>query len=327
MDSKAVVLNNALADRAETVRELIAGACAAHMDSINKALEAGQHLVEAREECKHGEWLPFLERAGIHERQARRLMQVARSGLKSDTVSDLGGIKGALDFLSKREKAAKALNASLAGGAVIHSQLRDAIDLIDEVARCFPIEKKPHSLQVFQDGDLSRALALLDEKNIVPKAADLDIEVVDGILRRMTEPPLPDIGRALVIFHRGDVSDYNQLSFVLPSERNAGYHYAVTLQNDSAVFTPRPLNGTSMSLEGKHFNWVWGWLAKHIDAHESDWLVEECDPHIAIVAFEALRLDDYAADAHADMRMGDVSGITHLIELVDKYSVDISAAA
>lgn len=103
MGSKAVVLNNALADRAETVRELIAGACAAHIESINKALAAGHHLVAAKDECKHGEWLPFLTRAGVHERQARRLMQVARAGLKSDTVSDLGGIKSALEFLAKRK--------------------------------------------------------------------------------------------------------------------------------------------------------------------------------------------------------------------------------
>src|SRR5690606_7038309 len=119
-------------DRAETVRALIAGACAAHIESINKALEAGQHLLAAKEECQHGEWLPFIARAGIHERQARRLMQVARSGLKSDTVSDLGGIKGALEFLAKREKAVKELLAALDGETVIHSRLRDAIDLIDE---------------------------------------------------------------------------------------------------------------------------------------------------------------------------------------------------
>src|SRR3954447_15723958 len=93
--------HNRLGDLADRIREANAAMLAASQEAAERALQAGRLLIEAKGECRHGDWLPFLERAGIHERQARRLMQLARSGLKSDTVSDLG-IKGALELIGKR---------------------------------------------------------------------------------------------------------------------------------------------------------------------------------------------------------------------------------
>jgi hypothetical protein len=92
--------SNHLSDLAERVRAAEAGMNAASQEIAERALEAGRLLLEAKDECRHGEWLPFLARAGMHERQARRLMQLVRSGLKSDTVSDLG-IKRTLALLAK----------------------------------------------------------------------------------------------------------------------------------------------------------------------------------------------------------------------------------
>lgn len=104
-------LSNAQVDAAEEIKCLMVASDAAARDSVEKALEAGRLLVEAKANCPHGTWLPFLERAEIHERQARRLMQLAGSNLKSDTVSDLGGIKAALEFLAKRSKAVKLMQS------------------------------------------------------------------------------------------------------------------------------------------------------------------------------------------------------------------------
>ena len=42
-------------------------------------LHAGRELVRARELCKHGEWLPYLEACGVPERAARRMIQAARA--------------------------------------------------------------------------------------------------------------------------------------------------------------------------------------------------------------------------------------------------------
>ncbi|NOV21653.1 DUF3102 domain-containing protein [Ensifer adhaerens] len=94
--------SNSLSVSAEAIRGLLAESEALALESIDKAIEAGRLLTIARDECAHGQWLPFLKRAGVAERQAQRMMQLARSGLKSDTVSDLGGIKSTLKFLSER---------------------------------------------------------------------------------------------------------------------------------------------------------------------------------------------------------------------------------
>lgn len=99
-----MTLTNTQAVAAEEIKSLIVASDAAALASVESALEAGRLLVAAKAECKHGSWLPFLERAGVHERKAQRLMKLARSGLKSDAVSDLGGIKGALEFLAQLEE-------------------------------------------------------------------------------------------------------------------------------------------------------------------------------------------------------------------------------
>lgn len=96
------ITSNSLTVSAEVIRTLLDESEALALESIDRAIEAGRLLAIARDECAHGQWLPFLKRAGVAERQAQRMMQLARSGLKSDTVSDLGGIKATLQFLSER---------------------------------------------------------------------------------------------------------------------------------------------------------------------------------------------------------------------------------
>lgn len=113
-------LSNAMADLAERVKASVAAQKAAESTAATEALAAGAMLLEAKEQTTHGAWLPFLARAGIHERQARRLMQLSRSGLKSDTVSDLGGVKATLAWLGsiKLPGPGQALLASIASGDI-----------------------------------------------------------------------------------------------------------------------------------------------------------------------------------------------------------------
>ena len=73
----------------------------AEAESIDAYLACGRALIEAKDSAAHGEWLPWLEGAGIPERTARNMMAIARAGMKSETVSDLGGIKRALVALRK----------------------------------------------------------------------------------------------------------------------------------------------------------------------------------------------------------------------------------
>lgn len=95
------VLSNRLTDLAERVKEATIASALAGRTSIEKAIEAGRFLIDAKAAVRHGEWLPFLQRAGIAERTARNFMALAASGLNPAPVADLGGIKAALAFLSK----------------------------------------------------------------------------------------------------------------------------------------------------------------------------------------------------------------------------------
>jgi hypothetical protein len=96
-----VVLSNVLGDLAGRIRLANEAAHKAALSSIEHTLESGRLLLRAKDACAHGEWLPFLKQAGIEERTAQRHMKLVVSELKSDMVSDLGGVIPALDFLAE----------------------------------------------------------------------------------------------------------------------------------------------------------------------------------------------------------------------------------
>lgn len=96
---------------ADQIKGLVEASDEAASTSIDLALAAGHKLIEAKADCGHGHWLPFLARAGVPERKAQRLMALARTGLKSDSVTDLGGIGAALTFASKRSQGVDLLNS------------------------------------------------------------------------------------------------------------------------------------------------------------------------------------------------------------------------
>jgi Protein of unknown function (DUF3102) len=96
-----IILSNSLTVLADQVRAALEESDAAEKTVIEKALEAGHMLNNAKADCRHGEWLSFLDRSGVPERKAQRFMKLARSGLKSDGVSDLGGITATLSWLER----------------------------------------------------------------------------------------------------------------------------------------------------------------------------------------------------------------------------------
>ena len=150
-----IELSNSLADLAERVKVANEASALAERTTIEKAIEAGELLCQAKDEARHGEWLPFLDRACIPERKAQRLMQLARSGLKSDTCRELGGIKGALYFIAKRNAAVEMLSSiadvkaptdDIRGMIAFHvdraSRLRKTFDFIGEMYETFSEESK-----------------------------------------------------------------------------------------------------------------------------------------------------------------------------------------
>ena len=82
-----------LAELAERARQ-------SYSDSVKAWVATAYVLAEAREIATHGQWTPFLAEAGIPPRTARRMLQLARAGIKTVTVTDLGGIKSTLGLLS-----------------------------------------------------------------------------------------------------------------------------------------------------------------------------------------------------------------------------------
>ena len=78
-------------------REAIKASDEAAEKSAQHALDAGNLLCEAKAECQHGSWLPFLNKTGINDRRSQRLMTMARWGnVIRHTVSYLGGVTAAL---------------------------------------------------------------------------------------------------------------------------------------------------------------------------------------------------------------------------------------
>lgn len=94
------MLSNSLTDMADRVATANAEFVAASRTAFDRALLVGGLLLDAKADCQHGDWLPFLRRAEVAERHAQRLMAIARAGIKSDMVTDLGGVSAALRFLS-----------------------------------------------------------------------------------------------------------------------------------------------------------------------------------------------------------------------------------
>ncbi len=72
--------------------------------AIKHALEAGKLLIEAKEVCNHGDWLPFLESIDINPRTCQRYMRLAKNEhlLINDSVSHLS-VTQSLEYLSSKK--------------------------------------------------------------------------------------------------------------------------------------------------------------------------------------------------------------------------------
>ena len=67
--------------------------------SLKEWWTAAEALSEARKLAEHGQWLPFLQRAEVDRRTASNMIRVLDSGLELATVSHLGGVRAALEYL------------------------------------------------------------------------------------------------------------------------------------------------------------------------------------------------------------------------------------
>lgn len=71
-------------------REEITASVRIHMRSmVNNALEIGMDLVEMKEACQHGEWLPWLKEIGLSASTAANYMRIAREVSGDSKVAQL----------------------------------------------------------------------------------------------------------------------------------------------------------------------------------------------------------------------------------------------
>jgi len=83
--------SNRLPVLAGEIRKAHADVQDAAKTAAQRAIDAGHALIEAKELVDHGQWLPWLrENCALADRTARLYMQIARSGVNSATVADLG---------------------------------------------------------------------------------------------------------------------------------------------------------------------------------------------------------------------------------------------
>src|SRR5262249_10082474 len=70
--------SNSLAELAAKVQAEHKAVTAALSKAVAHALQAGAYLTEAKEQLKHGQWLPWLKRREISGRTAQLYMQLHR---------------------------------------------------------------------------------------------------------------------------------------------------------------------------------------------------------------------------------------------------------
>ena len=102
-----------------TLTELAKRARKQHGLHLGSWMACAKTLAEARQIAAHGDWQPFLEKAGIHYRTAARMLLLAP--FKCDTVSHLGGIGEAL----RRRDELPAIEAMLDEIAKLKAEIAD----------------------------------------------------------------------------------------------------------------------------------------------------------------------------------------------------------
>lgn len=84
---------------AEEIRAALDGAESSYNDALAYALDAGDTLILAKEQCHHGSWQKWLgDEFEMSDRTARRYMALAA---KRTHVADLGSVRAAVGYLTE----------------------------------------------------------------------------------------------------------------------------------------------------------------------------------------------------------------------------------
>jgi hypothetical protein len=174
-----ITTSNSLADLRERAKAEHAAVGASMKTSLAHAFAAGDILIAAKQQLRHGQWLQWLESCGIPERTAQRYIRLAKNRMlieaKSDTVSDLG-VSGALALLTL----SRASRVDLVGPTA------RLADVAADMAFNFTEEELGRKYR--QGVDYKKQLDLMAEaRSAIEKIGELGtaypelVEVIDGI--------------------------------------------------------------------------------------------------------------------------------------------------
>ena len=114
-------LSNFLADLAERAGAAFRTGQARSVETAAAWLDCGRLLAEAKAECKHGQWLPFLARADIPKRTAQRMIRLAASGVTAETLA-AHGVRAAMAALARPTKSVTVTHLQSPGAAPDHEK-------------------------------------------------------------------------------------------------------------------------------------------------------------------------------------------------------------
>jgi hypothetical protein len=205
-------LSNSLVDLAARIRTEHNGAQAAVKRGIEHVIAAGELLIEAKAQLKHGQWLPWLEEhCGLSDRTASRYMRVARNKDKlgeNGHVSDLS-LRGAVDALTAHIPPDVSEELAKANSKCVELWIEDASRRYPHTAEAFAngfadLPKPVEVLEVFETAaaDFMRPLASIRESSTAPGYYDVFYldgcsEIVTGKLGWIDNRPRPIVWELL----------------------------------------------------------------------------------------------------------------------------------
>jgi hypothetical protein len=145
-------------------------------------MAAGDILIDAKAQLKHGQWLPWLKSAGITERTAQRYIRLARNRtiIEANTtrMSDLG-VSGALAMLAMPRKS----------GDAHHDDGVQTVDIVADSAFNFWADLvAPEAEREAQKRLMAEAVVVVDKIGELPRTPEL-FEFLDqdpeGFARRL----------------------------------------------------------------------------------------------------------------------------------------------
>ena len=168
-------------------------------DDLGRAVEgivsAGKHLIAAKEDVKHGKWLPMLKEIGISDGYARKLMSIGRTFSNRSYENDLPGNMTVLYELSHMDP--EDIERGIESGAITP-------DMKIKEAKAFarsdwPVVPEPTDEERFQKLEEARAQNIADGISNPPRTredreADAQefVQSLIGGAKRQTEPATPE---------------------------------------------------------------------------------------------------------------------------------------